>query len=229
MAKRNARYARLQVDYTELMNLANRSKFIDVLPEKPEPGWPPEKYTITFTCAGVAGINDNGFPKISVHHQVSLYLSRGYPVKEPSLLWLTDIWHPNIDHLEPRHVCTNAVQTFFVGKPISDLVLSLAEMVQYKRYHAKLEPPFPQDLDAARWVREVAEPKGWISQEKPFDPTPLLREHQIVQVPNAPRPRPSPPVEKIRFGPTRVMDTTADAQKKTGGGGIMLGKPRPGA
>ena len=91
----------------------------------------------------------------------------------------TDIWHPNIDHKEPRHVCTNAVQTYFSSKPLSELVLSLAEMVQYKRYHAKLEPPFPLDLDAARWVRETGEPRGWIGPEKPLDARPLLREFKI--------------------------------------------------
>ena len=175
----SGRYLRLEIDYTDLMNVAKRSSFIGVEPVEVQPGWPPEKYLITFSCNGFAGINADGSPICSNHHQVSIYLSRDYPSVIPSLLWLTDIWHPNIDHKEPRHVCTNDVQTFWAQKPLSELVLGLGEMVQYKRYHAQLKPPFPQDLDVARWVREVAEPKGWVRSDKPLDPRPLLRQKGI--------------------------------------------------
>src|SRR5438552_2838252 len=96
--QRDGRYTRLQMDYSDLMYLANRSDFITIEPVEPLPGWPAERYRITFTCEGVASIQNDGTPQKSNHHQVELYLSRDYPSREPSLLWLTDIWHPNIDH-----------------------------------------------------------------------------------------------------------------------------------
>jgi hypothetical protein len=175
MAQKSARFEILESDYNDLQRLASRSNFIRVEPVEVEPGQPPEKYIVTFTCAGIAGVLDNGFPKVRVEHQVSLYLSKDYPNKEPSLLWLTEIWHPNIDFNEPRHVCTNNVQTWFAGKPLSELVESLAKMAKYEWYFAKDEPPFPQNKEAAEWVRNVAEPMGWVGPDKPFDNRPVLK------------------------------------------------------
>jgi hypothetical protein len=37
-------------------------------------------------------------------------------------------------------------------------------MVQYKNYHAVHVPPYPLDGEAARWVREVAEPRGYVNK-----------------------------------------------------------------
>ena len=230
--QKSRRRARLQIDYGDLLNLEARSKFIQVLPQKPVPGWPPERYIITLTCTGFSGIRgDEQFPIPSDFHQFELYLSRDYPGKEPSLLWLTDIWHPNISHTEPRHVCTNAVQTFYAQKPLSELVLSLGEMVQYRRYHAKIEPPFPLDREVAQWVREVAEPNGWIGPDNPVDPRQLLEpgrirtnvdgssakhdervdEHPPVdEHVNEPVPVP-PPKKRITFGnPRTVADPPPD-------------------
>src|SRR5262249_28677049 len=147
----------------------NRSPFIKIEAVDAQPGWPPEQYLITFTCKGIARIHDDGSPVASSHHQVSLYMTREYPGQEPQLQWLTEIWHPNIEPNPPRHVCTNTVQTYYPQKPMDEFVIALAEMVQYKRYHAKWEAPFPLDATVARWVREVAEPNGWLGPMKPFD------------------------------------------------------------
>ena len=123
--RHNARNAKVEIDYTDLMNLANRSDFIDIVAIDPQPGWPPERYLITFTCAGIARIDSGGAPIVSTHHQVELYLSADYPARFPSLVWRTEIWHPNIDHQEPRHVCMDEVTTFFPGKPLSEVVIAL--------------------------------------------------------------------------------------------------------
>ena len=95
------------------------------------------------------------------------------------LAWLTPIWHPNIEHLEPHHVCTNNVQNWFAAKPLAELVLAMGEMVQYKHYHAKWVSPFPLDRTAAEWVLQVAEPKGIVGPNKPFDDRPLLRAQRM--------------------------------------------------
>ena len=108
-----------------------------------------------------------------------MYMGSDYPLKEPYLRWLTPIWHPNIDHLEPHHVCTNNVQNWFAAKPLAELVLAMGEMVQYKHYHAKWVSPFPFDRAAAEWVLEVAEPKGIVGPHKAFDERPLLRAQQM--------------------------------------------------
>lgn len=157
------------------MNLAARSRFINIRPIEVQRGWPPEKYVITYTCRGIAGIDEHSLPRESEFHEVSMYMGSEYPLKEPYLKWLTPIWHPNIAHEEPHHVCTNNVQNWFAAKPLAELVLAMGEMVQFKHYHAKWIAPFPLDRAAAEWVLGVAEPKGILGPNKPFDDRPLLQ------------------------------------------------------
>jgi len=175
----NARYARLAIEYTKLINLAARSSVIEVEPVEVQPGWPPEKYIITYRCRGIASIDEQQLPKVSDFHQVSMYMGSDYPLKEPYLRWLTPIWHPNIEHLEPHHVCTNNVQNWYAAKPLAELVVAMGEMVQYKHYHAKWVTPFPLDRAAAEWVLNVAEPKGILGPDKPFDERPLLKAQRM--------------------------------------------------
>jgi ubiquitin-protein ligase len=203
----NARYARLAIEYTKLMNLAARSSFIEVDPVEVQPGWPPEKYVITYKCRGIAAIDAQGAPQVSDFHQVSMYMGSDYPLKEPYLRWLTPIWHPNIDHREPHHVCTNNVQNWFSAKPLAELVLAMGEMVQYKHYHAKWISPFPLDRDAADWVLQVAEPKGIIGPHKPFDDRPLLRPQRMCkQSYYAGVTSPIQAYKRIRLGRAQVDD-----------------------
>lgn len=208
----NARYARLAIEYTKLMNLAARSSVIEVQPVEMQPGWPPEKYVITYRCRGIASIDEQQLPKVSEFHQVSMYMGSDYPLKEPYLRWLTPIWHPNIEHLEPHHVCTNNVQNWFAAKPLAELVLAMGEMVQYKHYHAKWVSPFPLDRAAAEWVLNVAEPRGILGPDKPFDDQPLLQAQrmrsvgQIVKHPEA-----SPSQKRIKLGRAQSAVTSEAA------------------
>ena len=138
--------------------------------------WPPEKYLVTLTCRGIARIDSDNEPVPSDHHQFSMYLAADYPGVEPTLVWLTDIWHPNI---EKPHVCTNAAENFFGSMSAAEVVLTLAKMVQYRHYHAKLSDPWPLDHEAAKWVREYAEPKGIVGPNKPYDDRQLLWKFDI--------------------------------------------------
>jgi Ubiquitin-conjugating enzyme/FHA domain len=192
------------------MNLAARSRLIEVQPVEVQPGWPPEKYIITYTCRGIAAIDRRKLPQASEFHQVSMYMGSDYPLKEPYLRWLTPIWHPNIEHMEPHHVCTNNVQNWYASKPLAELVFAVGEMVQYKQYHAKWVSPYPLDRMAADWVLEVAEPLGIIGPGKPFDERPLLKAqrmrnqgHHAASTPDLRK--------KIRLGPTNqaVFSQTA--------------------
>lgn len=204
------RFARLAIEYTDLMNLAARSEFIEVEPVEVQPGWPPEKYLIIYRCKGIAGIDEERAPIFSEFHQVSMYLGRDYPLQEPYLKWLTPIWHPNIQHEEPRHVCTNCVQNWFSSKRLSNLVLIMGEMVQYKRYHAQWTPPYPIDVETARWVREYAEPLGIITPEHPIDRRPLLRPQQMRGVPTSSVAPKASTVRGIKFGRVIRKDAEPD-------------------
>ena len=175
----HGRRARLILEYEKLLNLEKRSEFIEITPVDTIEGMPPENYVITFRCRGISGLEDNLIPKFAEFHQVSMKLSSNFPNQEPFLKWMTPIWHPNIDHNEPHHVCTNNVQNWFSTKSLDDLVVKLGEMVQYQHYHAEWMAPYPLDKEAADWVVNFAEPNGILGKNKPVDNRQLLRPQRI--------------------------------------------------
>lgn len=194
------RRARLILEYEQLINLEKRSDFIKIEPVNKIEGMPPEEYIITFTCRGIAGLRPDNSPEFAEFHQVSMKLSSNFPNQEPYLKWLTPIWHPNIEHKEPHHVCTNNVQNWFSTKSLKDLVVSLGEMVQYRRYHAEWVAPFPLDKEVADWVIKFAEPNGFLNQEKPVDERQLLRPlRSLKKAPQTPA-TPARPSGRLQIG-----------------------------
>lgn len=78
---------------------------------------------------------------------------QGQPIPHP--------WHPNIRYFGAfaGRVCINMPDTY------TDLlwgIRRIASYLRYEVYHATLEPPHPEDLQVAAWIRQQGEPKGWI-------------------------------------------------------------------
>lgn len=193
----DARSARLQKEFSELMSLSKRGSrkggLLHIEPVNYKDGCPVEEYIITFKCKGIIGTKDNKEPIYREFHQVKITLGAEFPLKEPYLRWLTPIWHPNIEHLEPHHVCTNYQETWWPGRALKDLVMMLGEMVQYKQYHAAWKPPYPLDREVANWVEEFAEPNGVVSKSKPVDKRHLLPPERVRAK------RKNPPKRKVKF------------------------------
>jgi hypothetical protein len=83
--------------------------------------------------------------------------SSGQPIAHP--------WHPNIRFFGAfaGKVCINMTDTY------TDLlwgVERVASYLRYDTYHAIMEPPYPEDLEVAAWVRHQGEPNGWIIFEQ---------------------------------------------------------------
>lgn len=224
---------RLAKEHTRLVNLAKRSQgHIEINPVEVVPGMPPDKYIITFNCKGVERVTDDQEPVVADKHRVSMYITRDFPQKEPQLLWLTPIWHPNISHEEPRHVCINK-KNYFPAKGLDDFVLMLGEMVQYKRYHALPVDPLPYDMKVAEWVLNYAEPRGIVGPDKPFDSTRLGRLYGMrtgrrrAAQPRAAKPRAAAPTderEKLVLGVKRTLPgPSAPAARRIRKPGINLG------
>jgi hypothetical protein len=77
----------------------------------------------------------------------------GTPIPHP--------WHPNIRYFGDfaGRVCINMADTY------TDLVWGVdrvASYLRYETYHARQEPPYPEDLKVAAWVVCQGEPRGWI-------------------------------------------------------------------
>jgi ubiquitin-protein ligase len=165
MTQVSPRQVRLDKERVRLAALNDDSDYVKVAPVDPVPGQPPEKYRATFSCRGVVGIDAKRNPIYANHHEVVMYCHADFPSDVPWLRWDTPIWHPNIDHKEPKNVCVNKHE-WLGGMTLVDLCQQLFEMVQYKNYHADHTWPYPLDAEAALWVREYAEPKGLVDKKR---------------------------------------------------------------
>jgi len=186
--EQSPRYRRLRGDHERMVELAARSDLIRFEARPEHPGWPPERYILTFRCKGIASVDRQGRPKFSERHQVEIYLHSQYPQRWPGMKWLTPIWHPNINHLNGS-VCIDAAW-WTAGRSLDRLVIMLGEMIQYKNFHDDpTQPPFPWDVEAARWCREFRKqhPNAF-----PVDRRELLRPERVRlgdQPAAKPRPR----------------------------------------
>jgi hypothetical protein len=173
--EQSPRFRRLRGDHERMVELAARSDLIRFQATLERPGWPPERYLVTFACKGIIGVDSRGRPKFGERHQVEIYLHSQYPQRWPGLKWLTPVWHPNINHLNGT-VCIDAAW-WTAGRSLDRLVLMLGEMVQYKNFHDDpTAPPFPWDPEAARWCRayRLKHPQAF-----PIDRRELLRPERI--------------------------------------------------
>jgi ubiquitin-protein ligase len=121
----NARMRRLWSDKAAIEELCVNSNLIAI---EQAIGDPPEDYIILFHCRGIAQLR-NGQPVFSHEHRVRIYLHTDYPRLEPSMQWLTPIFHPNIS--PNGHVCINK---WYASKTLDELCLMLGSMIQYRNY-----------------------------------------------------------------------------------------------
>jgi ubiquitin-protein ligase len=160
------RQARLKKERLALEKLNAESDHVRVTPINVVDGSEPERYRITFSCRGISDIDASKNPIYSDLHEVLIICDDSFPSDVPKLRWETPIWHPNIQHIEPKAVCVNKPE-WLGGMGLDDLVRLMFEMVQYKNYHAVTgSKPYPLDEDVAKWVREYAEPAGIVDKSR---------------------------------------------------------------
>ena len=160
----NPRQARLAREWARLTEMNRESENVRAEPLNWHPGSEPERYKVTFLCKGIADIDpQTKEPIYQYKHEVEIYCDDDFPSEVPKLRWITPIWHPNIQHDEPKGVCVNKAE--WVGAiGLDDLCRQMFEMVQYKNYHAEFVYPYPLDQKVAQWVREFAEPHGIVNK-----------------------------------------------------------------
>ena len=169
------RFRRLKADYEKLMELKAQSDLIDFEVVDLKPGFPPEKYIVTFKCKSITGVDLLGRPQFGERHQVAIYLHNEYPHRWPGLKWLTPIWHPNIKRANGS-VCIDAAW-WTAARSLDRLVIMLGEMAQFKNYHDDpTQPPFPWDADAAKWSRNYRASHPGVF---PVDTRELLRPERV--------------------------------------------------
>jgi len=138
----------------------------------------PVVYIVHYKFRTITGIDDSSNPIYGNHHHLELSLKNNYPIESPTAYMVNNIWHPNVKSSGERkgRVCVNG-RGNGIAISLDLIVIRIAEILQYKNYLAEFIPPYPEDETVAKWVREVAEPKGIVNNKKGIyvDETPLLR------------------------------------------------------
>lgn len=127
----------------------------------------PDTYHIHYYFKSITGINDDQSPIYGNHHIVELHLPLKYPMESPRIYMKTDVWHPNIkwEGKFKGRICGNTKE-YGKGYDLTQLVFRVAEILQYKNYHAENTPPFPEDSLVAQWIKEYAEPNNIVNKWK---------------------------------------------------------------
>jgi ubiquitin-protein ligase len=194
------RKTRLINDWNHLKKVNTQSDYVRIHPVA-SPDGVPERYIVKFFCRGIVGIDNSTLnPIYADEHEVEIYCDSGYPHEVPKLRWVTPIWHPNIEHAPPKQVCVNKKQ-WLAGLTLLHLCWQMFDMVQYRNYHAEHTDPYPLDPDAAKWVRDVAEPRQIVNlkRRKYVDDKPFYRPDVAPGVVPEPEQEPRPHTPRVRF------------------------------
>ena len=181
----NGRNRRLLYEWRQLEEKLSRRQDISLSVVKRNAAGLPIVYLIDYRLRSISGVehldqlNMTGIENRPIFYdgyQMTLELPPGYPgVDAPPLLNFLTVdssgqpiahpWHPNIRFFGAfaGKVCINMTDTY------TDLlwgVERVASYLRYDTYHAIMEPPYPEDLEVAAWVRHQGEPNGWIIFEQ---------------------------------------------------------------
>ena len=146
----------------------------------------PTTYLITYRLRSICGVeqleqlnepNINNKPVFASCFVMRISLPENYPcVDAPAEFYfqthdqdgkaIPHPWHPNIRYFGDfaGRVCLNTPDTY---SSLAWCVERIGHYLNYDRYHATQEPPYPEDLKVAEWVVRQGEPRGWIYFEQP--------------------------------------------------------------
>ncbi|RMG72680.1 MAG: hypothetical protein D6722_05045 [Bacteroidetes bacterium] len=239
MKFRNPRDKRLAREHLRLAELCDQTDRITYrLPEGKK--LPPDTYIIGYHLRSIVAQGGESGPEYGNYHEVKITFPANFPVGGAACYMLSPAWHPNIKWDGPYkgRICGNTAE-FGSLYYLNMLVLRVGEILQWKNYHAEQIHPFPEDENVARWVREVAEPRGWVQKHQPVDESSLLKPLHMASEPEPPAdppPPPSPeatppppepkgdtPRKKIQIKSSR--HTSRDEEEGSGRGGIKI-RPR---
>lgn len=107
------------------------------------------------------------YPLLGEIHRMQITIPPNFPQinGKPKGSISTEIWHPNVvchgDEKIVGRVCFNE-GNLDASVTIVDRILQVADYLTYKNYMVEDREPYPYDLEVAYWIREIAEPMGWV-------------------------------------------------------------------
>jgi len=125
-----------------------------------------EPKTVEIEKDGEVITREARFPVYGEVHRMRISLPANYPSARgnPQLNFISETWHPNIrssGKFQGR-VCSNE-KDLGITTSLATRILRIGQYLQFQMYHALDTYPYPEDATVAEWVREEAEPMGWIN------------------------------------------------------------------
>lgn len=106
------RDTRLLEDLALMQTLQRESSFITFTTK----GSPPDAYTVTLTCKGIASQD-----VVTEFHKVRIHLRADYPYDPPLVRWITPIFHPNIQRIGELKIENDTGQVRSVREVVSEI------------------------------------------------------------------------------------------------------------
>ncbi len=181
MKEFTGRNKRLQYEWNALENaLSSRSDIHYSIIKRNAQGLP-ISYQITYHIKSICGVSNienldkpgvENKPIFADEFKMQIEIPEDYPcidavpifcfiTKDTSGNPIPHPWHPNIRYFGEMagRVCLNAIDSY---ADLAWYVKRVAQYLKYELYHAKQEPPYPEDMNVARWVLRQGEPMNWI-------------------------------------------------------------------
>ena len=180
-SKLTGRNRRLLYEWEKLYDVCQRHQEISLHVERTNALGLPVAYTVHYDILSICGVENvdqldapdvKNPPVFARGYVLSIELPDAYPCidAQPVFKFLTaddtgkplpHPWHPNVRYFGDMagRVCINMLDTF---ADIAWGVERIAEYLTYNLYNAMPEPPYPEDLRVAEWVRHQGEPNNWI-------------------------------------------------------------------
>lgn len=142
----NPRLKRLRRDHEKILELASRSRFIEIAATE---GNPPEKYVLNLSCKGITKVDSRGGPTYSRSHRLGIHLGDDYPRKTPQFKMLTSVFHPNIAQNGSVCIGDEGDRGYAPSMGLDDLVVRIVEIIRYE--NVGLNSAY--NTIAERWAR----------------------------------------------------------------------------
>lgn len=176
---------RLLHEWMDIDKLCQSNKRITYIVRRKNAEGLPIEYEIIYNIRSIVGVQEPSTvevekdgkiitrqvrkPIYGEEHRMRISLPSNYPSARgnPQLNFISEIWHPNIRSSGKfkGRVCSNE-KDLGITTTLATRIFRIGQYLQYQLYHALDTYPYPEDTAAAEWVREEAEPMGWISMKE---------------------------------------------------------------
>lgn len=190
---------RLLREWMAIDKLCKNNKRISYIVRKRNFDDIPVEYEVIFKIRSIVGVEEPRDMEVTIDgktlikplrvpvygnkHRMRIILPNNYPSARgnPQIMFISDIWHPNIRSAGKfkGRVCANE-KDLGITTNLTTRIIRIGQYLQYQLYHALDAYPYPEDSSVAEWVREEAEPMGWVSMtEGIFTDMGNLREKEV--------------------------------------------------